>query len=584
MSAVILPGWAQHIREIFKSGAVNQFIITGNIDDDAPLTADGESRFSPLKTFFTETLFEPIDIILFYDRGKGIRLVKGQEHFFNFLKMFDTFNRSRFSSDSGVFASDKIFEHPGLLPRAPAQAIELIDRFIHHIAALSSSPRSLAVVIDYADFIAPRGEALHLSGDIGANLIKLLDWAKDPAIMSAHIINVLMAENLSDLNAFLVECPFNAKVKIPMPNAFELADYVSFLVRNEAEFASLCEVDIPTLSQKLAGLSRVNVKTLIWRAIRNHQPITLKYLTDIKKEMIEKEAFDRVEFFQPKRNLDDVAGHEEAKQWLREDAQLLRVGATQALPMGYLVTGRIGTGKTYLIECFAGECGVPFVILKNFREKWVGATEGNLEKIFNILHALGQVVVFVDEADQFAGRRGGGDGDSGLSGRIYGMLAKEMSDTGNRGKILWIFATSRPDLLEADLKRQGRLDVHIPLFPPQDKDGKRALFHAMAKKLRIDIASEELPELPFEEPISGNELEGLLVRAARRYALQTSEKKPFKEILEIVIKDFRPSAHTLTLELMDLLAVRECTDDRFRPPRFRSMSISEVNRRIAEIT
>lgn len=584
MSAFILPGWAQHIREIFKSGAVNQFIITGNIDDDAPLTADGGSRFSPLKTFLTETLFEPIDIILFYDRGKGIRLAKGQEHFFNFLKIFDAFNRSRFSSDSGVLASDKLFDHPGLLPRSPAQAIELIDRFIHHIAALSvsSSRMSLAVVIDYADFIAPRGEALHLGGEIGANLIKLLDWAKDPAIMNAHIINVLLAENLSDLNAFLVECPFNAKVKVPMPDASELAEYVSFLVKNEAEFS--CEVDIPTLSQKLAGLSRVNVKTLIWRAIRNHQPITLKYLTDIKKELIEKEAFDRVEFFQPKRNLDDVAGHEEAKQWLREDAQLLKNGAVQALPMGYLVTGRIGTGKTYLIECFAGECGVPFVILKNFREKWVGATEGNLEKIFNILHALGQVAVFVDEADQLAGRRGGGDGDSGLSGRIYGMLAKEMSDTGNRGKILWIFATSRPDLLEADLKRQGRLDVHIPLFPPQDKEGKRALFYAMAKKLKIDIASEDLPELPFEEPISGNELEGLLVRAARRHALQTSEKKPFKEILEIVIRDFRPSAHTATLELMDLLAVKECTDDRFLPPRFCSMSISDVNRRIAEIS
>ena len=59
------------------------------------------------------------------------------------------------------------------------------------------------------------------------------------------------------------------------------------------------------------------------------------------------------------------------------------------------------------------------------------------------------------------------DGDSGLSGRVYSMLAKEMSDTRNRGRILWVFATSRPDLVEVDLKRQGRLDVHIPLFPPE---------------------------------------------------------------------------------------------------------------------
>src|SRR5947207_3351861 len=85
----------------------------------------------------------------------------------------------------------------------------------------------------------------------------------------------------------------------------------------------------------------------------------------------------------------------------------------------------------------------PCVVFKNFRDRWVGATESNLEKIFAILHALGQVLVFVDEADQAAGKREGGDGDSGLSGRVYGMLAKEMSETRNRGKIIWVFATSR---------------------------------------------------------------------------------------------------------------------------------------------
>ena len=141
--------------------------------------------------------------------------------------------------------------------------------------------------------------------------------------------------------------------------------------------------------------------------------------------------------------------------------------------MGYLIAGRIGTGKTFLVQCWAGELGIPCVVFKNFRDRWVGATESNLEKIFAVLRALGQVVVFVDEADQAAGKREGGDGDSGLSGRVYSMLAKEMSDTRNRGRIIWVFATSRPDLLEVDLKRQGRLDVHIPLFPPETPEERR---------------------------------------------------------------------------------------------------------------
>jgi SpoVK/Ycf46/Vps4 family AAA+-type ATPase len=248
--------------------------------------------------------------------------------------------------------------------------------------------------------------------------------------------------------------------------------------------------------------------------------------------------------------------------------------------MGYLITGRIGTGKTFLIECWAGELGVPCVELKNFRDKWVGATEGNLEMIFRILHALGQVVVFVDEADQATGRRGGGEEDSGLSGRVYGMLAQEMSDTRNRGKILWVFATSRPDLLEVDLKRQGRLDVHIPLFPPQDPAGRRELFAAMARKLKLPLGPEDFPAAAAELEIGGNEMEGLLVRAGREHALSFTRgetAKPFADILTQVFAEFRPSAHQDRLEFMDLLAVKECTDSRFLPQRYRTLSLEEVN-------
>ena len=263
---------------------------------------------------------------------------------------------------------------------------------------------------------------------------------------------------------------------------------------------------------------------------------------------------------------------------------LLRRGQLRAIPMGYLLCGRIGTGKTFLVECWAGEVGIPVVEIKNFREKWVGATEGNLERIFTILHALGQVIVFVDEADQMTGKRDSGSGDSGLSGRVYGMLAKEMSDTSNRGKIIWIFATSRPDLLEVDLKRQGRLDVHIPLFPPGDTQSRQALFAAMARKVGLDIAPEDLPPLPDDHNIGGNEMEGILVRALRLHSTRAEDDvRSLSEIIAEVITEFRPSAHVERLELMDLLAVKECTDARFLPERFIDLDLSEVNGRIERL-
>src|SRR5690606_5195978 len=236
------------------------------------------------------------------------------------------------------------------------------------------------------------------------------------------------------------------------------------------------------------------------------------------------------EFIESPFTLDTVAGHDAVKAWLREDARLLHEGKLHALPMGYLFAGRIGTGKTFIVNCWAGELGIPCVVLKNFRDRWVGATESNLEKIFTILRALGQVVVFVDEADQMTGRRGGGDGDSGLSGRVYAALAKEMSDTRNRGKVIWVFATSRPDLLEVDLKRQGRLDVHIPLFAPQTPQEMQDLLLAIAGKMKFPLSREDLPDLAGVE-LGGNEIEGVLVRAMRTYELASDPKPPLKQLL-----------------------------------------------------
>lgn len=587
-----LPGWAKTMREIFRAETISQFVLTGNINDFVLYKNGADHQYMPLNRYLAQVLFQPFDVVLAYDRGQGIQAVKGADHFYSYLKIFDKFHGTRYSSDAGIGKDpEKALQTPGMLPRKPETALELIDRFINSVASLSKKkdlplPKSVAVVIDYANFIVPRGESIYMSGDLGVNLIKIMNWAENPNIMGANITTVLLTENLTDLSAQVTDSPYSAKINITLPDRGEIETFTRELVKEEPDFPKLCEVDIPTLAGRLTGLSRINIKGLILRALRNNEPITGKYLTQLKKEIIEKEAFGKLEFLETTRTLDDVAGHVEAKKWLREDIQLIKKGVVNALPMGYLFAGRIGTGKTYLVECFAGDVGIPFVKLKNFREKWVGASEGNLEKIFSILHALGQVVVFIDEADQITGKRGGGMGDSGLSGRIYGMLAAEMSNTRNRGKIFWIFATSRPDMVEVDLKRQGRLDVHIPLFPPADEKGIRELFMAMARKLKIKLKAQDLPNLEFDCPISGNELEGLLVRSIRRYELQTGSgkrRKSLKTILNEVAEEFRPSSHTRRLELMDLLAVKECTDDAFLPERFRDLTPEEVDNRIARL-
>jgi AAA+ superfamily predicted ATPase len=587
----LLPDWAVTMREIFRAETISQFVLYGNINDLVHHRDSGKDRYISLNRYLADVMFQPFDVVLLYDRGRGISVAKGAKHFFNYLEVIDRFHGTRYAADSGIAdAPDKILDSPGLLPREPEKALELLDRFIGSVPTFSRNkkldlPRSVGVIVDFAHFIVPRGESIYMTGELGANLIKIMNWAENPSIMGANIATVLVTENLTDLSAFITDSPYSAKIQIPFPDKDEIQHFVHHLVQNETQFDQLCEVDRPILAERLQGLSRINIKDLILRALRNQKPITAEFLTQLKKEVIEKEAFGKLEFIESRRTLEDVAGHREAKRWLREDIQLIKKGAVNCLPMGYLIAGRIGTGKTYLVECFAGECGIPFVKLKNFREKWVGATEGNLEKIFSILKALGQVVVFIDEADQATGKRSAGSDDSGLSGRVYGMLAAEMSRTENRGKIFWIFATSRPDLVEVDLKRQGRLDVHIPLFPPEDETGIKELLAAMARKLDVPLREEELPALNFDGPIGGNELEGLLIRTLRQFQLQDPDKpqKTLTRVLEDVIDGFRPSSHTNRLQLMDLLAVKECTDVSFLPPRYRRMTSEEIDRRISEL-
>jgi len=608
-----MPAWAREMDEVLRAGATSQFVLHGNVFDLVPEARDGGVDWVSLPRFLAGSMLADFDVVLQYDRSKGIRVPTGSDHFHRFLKGLDAFLGTTLA---GVMpkGKDKLsaLDSRNQLPREPKRALELIDRFLIGARGRTkmvggkrvAAPLKVGVILDYAHFIAPQGDPLYLS-DLSQTLIQILHWGSDPGMSDSSAVTVLLTENLNDLNRALIESPYSAKIRVTLPGSEEIRAFVDDEASDEDGFDAACEVSREALAEKLVGLSRASVRALLRRALRGGEKITAAYLTRMKKELIEKEAAGRLEFIESSRTLDDVAGHDEAKAWLRQDAVLLRRARTRALPMGYLLAGRIGTGKTYLVECLAGEIGIPCVELRNFREKWVGATEGNLEKVFSILHALGQVIVFVDEADQMTGKRGGGDGDSGLSGRVYAMLAKEMSDTANRGKIIWIFATSRPDLLEVDLKRQGRLDVHIPLFPPGDPGGRAALFAAMARKLDMPIAPEDLPRLPDNDEIGGNEMEGILVRALRVFetardaeergepagttgpvspgAGPSAEPPSVRLCIEEAIADFRPSAHVERLQLMDLLAVKECTDARFLPKRFRSLNPPEISERILRL-
>jgi SpoVK/Ycf46/Vps4 family AAA+-type ATPase len=283
----------------------------------------------------------------------------------------------------------------------------------------------------------------------------------------------------------------------------------------------------------------------------------------LKKELIERRCRGLIEFIEPKYTLDMLVGHEGAKQRLRDDAALLKRGSLDALPMGYLVCGAVGTGKTFMAQCMAGEIGIPCVVLRNFRSKYVGETEGNLERVLNVLRAIGPVVVVVDEADAALGDRDD-QGDSGTSNRVFSMIAAQMGDTRYRGRILWMLLTSRPDLLPIDLKRQGRAEIHIPLFYPAEQREIAALFVAMARKLGTKLAHDDVPEVLDPGKLSGADIEAIVGRALRRSLLAGAAAITRDALAESALH-FMPSTQGMEKELQETAAILECTDAEFLP-------------------
>ncbi len=541
------PTWARELASSYVSGAASVFLLYGNVHDLVPVTDSDE--FISLDDYLATQLFGQRDIVLAYDRGSGIRfLAPGdadrrasmQEDFYKTLKAVDSVSGTSFASSR---------------PKDPKVVFELLDRYILH--KLVETPadgnrKSLAIVICYVETITPAVDGSWLTGELGANLIKVLNWANDPGIRSADVTLCLVTENLGDVNRRLVENPFISKVDVELPDETTRERYARHLLKDAAM--------AKTVAREGNGLTLVGLAQAVSGSVE------LANLQAAKKELIEKQCFGLVEFVAPSYDLDMVVAPEAVKDRLEQDVSLFKKGRLEALPMGYLLCGVIGTGKTFTATCFAGSLGIPTIVFKNLRSKWVGSSEGNLQKVLSVIKALGPVVVVVDEADAALGSRGS-SGDSGTSSRMFAMISSLMSDTGYRGRILWMLLTCRPDMLPVDLKRQGRCEVHIPLFPPETEKARHQMFLAMARTNGVAIAPSDVPTLP--EELSGADIESLLVQCVRRAAIAGAASLSAAHIRD-TLAHFRSPDYGLEKELQQLVAIRESTDPNFIPKRLRT--------------
>ena len=542
------PPWAARLSDLYFSGTTSMFVLHGNVPDLVRIGDEG-GRYGTLADFLAEQIFGRWDLILHYDLARGLRAFAGS-------------NGDRLK-EMVVLANRKVGDLAAAR-KDPATAFALLDRFVqNNIMAAEADRISFAVVIDQASFLVPSGEPGRLSLTASTQVVTLLNWAASPHVKRLNMAFVLMDEKLAALSERIAESPHVARIEVPLPDQGERERFIRSLA-GDRDFSQVSDYGIENLAKLTAGISLVDLNVIVQSALDGSERLDARRMRALKKQLIERQCQDLIEFIEPKWTLDTVVGNEPVKQRLREDAALLKRGESNTLPMGYLVCGPVGTGKTFLAQCTAGEIGVPCIILKNFRSKYVGETEGNLERVLSVLRAMGPVVVVIDEADAALGSRSQ-EGDSGTSARVFSMIAAQMGDTRYRGQILWMLLTCRPDLLPIDLKRQGRAEVHIPLFHPTKQEEIAAMFVAMARKLGTSLTAADVPEVPHRGQISGADIEGMVGRALRK-SLLAGAAGVTREALQEVVADFLPSTEGLEKELQEIAAILECTDRQFLPP------------------
>ena len=543
------PEWASKLSHLYFSGTTSMFVLHGNVQDLVRTADDAKSTYGTLADFLAAQIFGRWDLILHYDLARGLRAFAGSDG--DRLKsMVVTANRK--VGDLTAARKD------------PATAFAMLDRFVqNNIMAAENERLSVAIVVDHASFLVPSGEPGRLSATASTHVVTLLNWAASPHVKRLNMAFVVMDEKLSALSERLAGSPHVASIEIPLPEQAEREQFIRFAT-GDRDLSKASDYGPAELAKLTAGISQVDLNVILQSALEGSRRLDSGLMRGLKKELIERQCQGLLEFISPKWSLDTVVGHEPVKQRLREDAALLKRGDSHTLPMGYLICGAVGTGKTFLAQCMAGEIGIPCVTLKNFRSKYVGETEGNLERVLSVLRAMGPVVVVIDEADAALGDRGQ-EGDSGTSSRVFSMIATQMGDTRYRGRILWMLLTCRPDLLPIDLKRQGRAEVHIPLFYPADQQEIRGMFVAMAKKLGSPLAAEDVPEIPQRGNLSGADIEEMVGRALRQ-SLLSGATHVTRESLAAVVAGFLPSTEGLEKELQETAAILECTDRQFLPP------------------
>jgi transitional endoplasmic reticulum ATPase len=376
------------------------------------------------------------------------------------------------------------------------------------------------IFIDEIDSIAPKRE--EVSGDVEKRVVSQLLTLMD-GIESRGKLVVIGASNRPNALDPALRRPgrFDREIEIGIPDQEGRLEILQIHTRgmpltDDVELDDLSKIthgfvgaDLESLSKEAAMrslrrvLPEINMEqTKIPFEVLNKIKITSTDFQNALKE-VHPSAMREVQIQRPNVKWDEIGGLNDVKEelseaieWPLKHANLFRQ-ADVVPPKGLLLYGPPGTGKTMIAKAVATTSESNFISVKGpeLISKWVGESEKGVREVFRKARQASPCIVFFDEVDAIAPRRGRSD-DSHVTERVISQMLTEMDGLEDLKGVVVIGATNRPDIIDEALLRPGRFD-RILEIPMPDKDARRQILkiHLRKKPVNPDVDVEELVEL-----------------------------------------------------------------------------------------
>ncbi len=419
------------------------------------------------------------------------------------------------------------------------------------------------IFIDEIDSIAPKRE--EVSGDVEKRVVSQLLTLMD-GLQSRGKIVVIGATNRPNALDPALRRPgrFDREIEIGIPDEQGRLEVLQIHTRGmpltDVDLQSIARVthgfvgaDLEALSKEAAMrslrriLPEINLEqSRIPAEILNKIKVTRSDFDDALKD-VQPSAMREVSIQRPSVKWQDIGGLEQVKdelaeaiEWPLKHADLFTQADVQP-PKGILLYGPPGTGKTMIAKAVATNSEANFISVKGpeLLSKWVGESEKGVREIFRKARQAAPCVVFFDELDAIAPRRGGSEGDSHVTERVISQMLTEMDGLEDLKGVVVIGATNRPDIIDEALLRPGRFD-RILEVPVPDKEARRQILQIHAKKKPIDpsVSLDRLVEMT--NGYTGADI-AAFVNAAAMSAIREHVSKS-KDPLRISVKHFEAAA------------------------------------------